>query len=88
MGADIYTQLSWFSQERVAAAHVLVAGAQQPLALRALLQGRHRPTYIYKVDAAARRLKEMTPRLEVHTMKGDIAHCIGIGELRQTDVAI
>ena len=116
MGADIYPQLSWFSQERVAQARVLVVGAgalgnevlkdlvlfgvehitlvdfdrvePSNLSRSVLFTRQDAEERIYKVDAAARRLREMNPRLEVRTLKGDIAHCIGIGELRQMDVAI
>ena len=116
MGADIYPQLSWFSQERVAQARVLVVGAgalgnevlkdlvlfgvehitlvdfdrveSSNLSRSVLFTRQDAEERIYKVDAAARRLREMNPRLEVRTLKGDIAHCIGIGELRQIDVAI
>ena len=116
MGADIYPQLSWFSQERVARARVLVVGAgalgnevlkdlvlfgvehitivdfdrvePSNLSRSVLFSRRDADLHIYKVDAAARRLREMNPRVEVRTLKGDIAHCIGIGELRRMDVAI
>ncbi len=116
MGADIYPQLSWFSQERVAKARVLVVGAgalgnevlkdlvlfgvehitivdfdrvePSNLSRSVLFSRQDAEERIYKVDAAARRLREMNPRVEVRTVKGDIAHCIGIGELRSMDVAI
>ena len=116
LGADIYPQLSWFSQERVSQARVLVVGCGalgnevlkdlvlfgvehltivdfdrvEPSNLsRSILFSREdADNHIYKVDAVARRLKEINPRVEVKTLKGDIAHCLGLGEMRQMDVAI
>lgn len=44
--------------------------------------------HAYKVEAAARRLREINPLVEVKTVRGDIAHDVGLGLLRQMDVAI
>lgn len=44
--------------------------------------------HAYKVDAAANRLREINPQIDVQTIKGDIAHEVGLGLLQQMDVAI
>lgn len=43
---------------------------------------------LWKVDVAARRLREMNPALEVRTIRGDIAFDVGLGLVRQMDVVI
>ena len=40
----------------------------------------------YKVDVAARKLREMNPALEVKTICGDVAYDLGLGLVRQADV--
>ena len=42
----------------------------------------------YKVMVAARRLRELNPALEVHTVCGDIAFDVGLGLVRRSDVVI
>ncbi len=42
----------------------------------------------YKVDAVAERLRQMNSRINILTIKGDIAHQVGLGLIRQMDVAI
>ena len=42
----------------------------------------------YKVDAAAERLREINPQVEVLPICGDIAYDVGLGLLRQIDVVI
>ena len=45
---------------------------------------RHR----YKVDAAAERLKQINPEIEITAIKGDIAHEVGLALIRSMDLAI
>ena len=108
--------LSWFSQERVSAARVLVAGCgalgNEVLKNLALFGVGHvvlvdfdvvEPSNLcrsvlftrddadrrrYKVDAAAERLRTIHPGMDIVTIRGDIAHDVGIGLLRTMDVAI
>ena len=42
----------------------------------------------YKVDVAARKLREMNPALQVDTICGDVAYDVGLGLVRQMDVVI
>ena len=42
----------------------------------------------YKVDAVAERLRQMNPKAEVITIKGDIAHQVGLGLIKKMDVVI
>ena len=42
----------------------------------------------YKVDAVAERLRQINPRASILTIKGDIAHQVGLGLIRKMDVAI
>lgn len=42
----------------------------------------------YKVDAAAERLHELNPDLDIRTIRGDIAYDVGLGLIRQMDVII
>lgn len=42
----------------------------------------------HKVDAVKDRLLAINPRLQIKTIKGDIAHEVGLGLIRQIDVAI
>jgi len=42
----------------------------------------------WKVDVVAERLRAMSPRLEVKTIRGDVAYDVGLGLLRKTDVVI
>ena len=42
----------------------------------------------YKVDVAACRLREINPKMEVHSICGDIAYDVGLGLLRKMDVVI
>ena len=113
---NIFTRLSWFRQEKVASAQVMVVGCGalgnevlKNLALfgvghltlvdfdrveasnlsRSLLfrqedatQGR------YKVDAAAERLHELNPDIDIRTIRGDIAYDVGLGLIRRMDVII
>lgn len=44
--------------------------------------------HIYKVEAVARRLREINPRVEIQTIRGDIAHDVGLGLIAAMDVAI
>lgn len=44
--------------------------------------------HIYKVDAVARRLRDINTRVEVQTICGDIAHEVGLGLIAQMDVAV
>ena len=41
-----------------------------------------------KVDAAANRLKQMNPDMEIHTIFGDIVYDVGLGLIRKMDVLI
>lgn len=41
-----------------------------------------------KVDAIADSLKRINPRIEVECIEGDIAHALGLGRLREMDVAV
>ena len=41
-----------------------------------------------KVDAITDSLKRINPRIEVESIEGDIAHALGLGRLREMDVAI
>ncbi len=45
-------------------------------------------SHIYKVDAVADRLRQINPRASILTVKGDIAHQVGLGLIRQMDVVI
>ena len=42
----------------------------------------------YKVDAVAERLRQINPRASILTIKGDIAHQVGLGLIQKMDVAI
>ena len=42
----------------------------------------------WKVDVAARRLREMNPAMEVNPIKGDIAFDVGLGLIREMNVVI
>ena len=42
----------------------------------------------YKVDVIAERLQHINPQVKILTIKGDIAHQVGIGLIKQMDVAI
>ena len=42
----------------------------------------------YKVDAAAERLHELNPNLDIRTICGDIAYNVGLGLVRRMDVII
>ena len=42
----------------------------------------------WKVEVAARRLKEMNPALEVECIRGDVAFDVGLGLVRKMDVVI
>ena len=42
----------------------------------------------YKVEAAAERLKELNPLMEIKTICGDIAHDVGLGLIRRMNVII
>ena len=42
----------------------------------------------YKVDAVAERLRQINPQTSILTIKGDIAHQVGLGLIRKMDVAI
>lgn len=42
----------------------------------------------YKVDAVKERLLAINPHLKIQTIKGDIAHQVGLGLIRKMDVAI
>lgn len=42
----------------------------------------------YKVDVVKERLLAINPRLQIQTIKGDIAHEVGLGLIRQMDLAI
>lgn len=115
-GSDIYTQLSWFRQERVSAANIMVVGCGalgnevlknlvlfgvEHLVLvdfdvietsnlsRSILYSRadaaaHRP----KVEAAAERLRQINPNLQIIPICGDITYDVGLGLLRRMDVVI
>ena len=41
-----------------------------------------------KVDVAARKLRQMNPRMEVQALFGDVAYDVGLGLLRATDVVL
>ncbi len=42
----------------------------------------------YKVDAVAEHLRQINPRASILTIKGDIAHQVGLGLIQKMDVAI
>ncbi len=114
--ANAFDGLSWFSQERVAEARVLVAGCgalgNEVLKNLALFGVGHvvivdfdvvEPSNLcrsvlftrddaarrrYKVDAAAERLHALHPQMDIVTIRGDIAHDVGLGLLRTMDLAI
>ena len=42
----------------------------------------------YKVEVAARKLRELNPRMQVRTLCGDVAYDLGLGLVRQMDVVL
>ena len=42
----------------------------------------------YKVDVVAERLRNMNPRMQVSTVRGDVAYDVGLGLVRSMDVVI
>ncbi len=42
----------------------------------------------FKVDAIAERLRQINPEVKIQTIKGDIAHQVGLGLIRKMDVVI
>ena len=116
-GADnILTRLSWFRQETVDAAHVMVVGCgalgnevlknlalfgvghlvlvdfdrveRSNLNRSVLFRIEDAEKKRYKVEAAAERLKELNPSLDIQTICGDITYDVGLGLIRRMDVII
>ena len=113
---NIFTKLSWFRQDRVAKAHVMVVGCgalgnevlknlalfgvghlvlvdfdkveSSNLSRSVLFRREDAAQGRYKTDAAAERLKELNPELDIQTIHGDIAYDVGLGLIRRMDVII
>lgn len=111
-----FTRLSWFRQDRVTNAHVMVVGCgalgnevlknlalfgvghlvlvdfdrvePSNLCRSVLFRPQDAEQQRYKVDAAAERLKELNPSLDIQTLCGDIAYDVGLGLIRRMDVII
>ena len=115
-GTDIFPKLSWFRQDKVKNARVLVVGCgalgNEVLKNLALFGVEHfvivdhdyiEPSNLTrsilfsradaearksKVEVISRRLQEINPAIQVLPVHGDIAHDLGLGILKQMDVAI
>ena len=111
-----FSSLSWFRQERVESAKVMVVGCgalgNEVLKNLALFGVGHiwivdfdkveihnlNRSVLYrkadaerrrlKVEAAAERLKELNPNVEIHTIAGDFCHDVGLGLVMEMDVVI
>ena len=116
MTENYFTRLSWFRQDRVTNAHVMVIGCgalgnevlknlalfgvghlvlvdfdrveSSNLCRSVLFRVQDAEQQRYKVDAAAERLKEINPSLDIQTICGDIAYDVGLGLIRRMDVII
>ena len=116
MAESYFTRLSWFRQDRVANAHVMVVGCgalgnevlknlalfgvghlvlvdfdkveASNLSRSVLFRTDDAEQQRYKVDAAAERLREINPSLDIQTLCGDIAYDVGLGLIRRMDVII
>ena len=116
MTDNLFTKLSWFRQDRVARAQVMVVGCgalgnevlknlalfgvghlvlvdfdkveASNLSRSVLFRKEDAGQQRYKVDAAAERLRELNPLMEITTVCGDIAYDIGLGIIRRMDVLI
>lgn len=114
--SNIFNRLSWFRQDRVEQAQVMVVGCgalgnevlknlalfgighltlvdfdrveASNLSRSVLFRREDAAAGRYKVDAAAERLHEFNPDLDVRTIRGDIAYDVGLGLIRQMDVII
>lgn len=116
MADSYFTRLSWFRQDRVADAHVMVVGCgalgnevlknlalfgvghvvivdfdrveRSNLSRSVLFRTTDAAQQRYKVDAAAERLPELNPSMEIEKICGDIAYDVGLGIIRRMDVII
>ena len=115
-GADIYPKLSWFKQEKVSSAYVMVVGCgalgneviknlalfgvgnlvlvdfdeveYSNLTRSILFTTEDALERRYKVDAAAESVKKINPNINVTTIVGDIATCVGLGLIRKMNVVV
>lgn len=115
-GSDIYTELSWFRQERVSVANIMVVGCgalgNEVLKNLVLFGVKHlvlvdfdeieasnlSRSILYtradaaahrrKVEAAAERLRQINPNIQIIPIYGDITYDVGLGLLRRMDVVM
>ena len=116
MTENYFTRLSWFRQDRVTNAHVMVIGCgalgnevlknlalfgvghlvlvdfdrveSSNLCRSVLFRSQDAEQQRLKVEAAAERLKQLNPSLDIQTLCGDIAYDVGLGLIRRMDVLI
>ena len=115
-GSDIYSKLSWFRQERVSAANIMVVGCgalgnevlkdlvlfgvehlvlvdfdeveASNLSRSILYTHTDAAAHRQKVEAAAERLRQINPKIQIIPIYGDITYDVGLGLLRRMDVVM
>lgn len=87
LGNEVLKNLVLFGVEHIVAVdfdQVEMSNLSRSIFFTAADAQQHR----YKVDVIQERLLAINPRLQIQTIKGDIAHDVGLGLIRQMDLAI
>ncbi len=87
LGNEVLKNLVLFGVEHIVAVDFDTVEASN-LTRSVLFSREDAEAHKYKVDAVAERLRQINPQASILTIKGDIAHQVGLGLIRQMDVAI